>query len=85
MGRNSSNSEILGSWQEQPAGNQAWNTKQGTPGFYQAGFMFLLFLLILSACEILSYCLIIRHRNYSLENIIEDSAFFSFFFFFPEL
>ncbi|GAY37979.1 hypothetical protein CUMW_033190 [Citrus unshiu] len=34
MGRNSSNSEILGSWQEQPAGNQAWNTKQGTPALH---------------------------------------------------
>lgn len=38
MGRNSSNSEVSGSWQKQPSGNHAWNTKQGTPGFNQSLF-----------------------------------------------
>ncbi|KAK9280542.1 hypothetical protein L1049_014234 [Liquidambar formosana] len=32
LGRNSSSSEVIGSWQKQPSGNQEWNTKKGAPG-----------------------------------------------------
>ncbi|XP_021604767.1 uncharacterized protein LOC110609483 isoform X2 [Manihot esculenta] len=31
LGRKSSSSEVIGSWQKQPFGNQAWNTKHGAP------------------------------------------------------
>lgn len=32
LGRNSSSSEVLGSWQKQNPGNQDWNTQKGSPG-----------------------------------------------------
>ncbi|KAF2311913.1 hypothetical protein GH714_027326 [Hevea brasiliensis] len=31
LGRKSSSSEVIGSWQKQPLENQGWNTKQGAP------------------------------------------------------
>ncbi|KAL5817067.1 hypothetical protein ACOSQ3_025445 [Xanthoceras sorbifolium] len=37
VGRNYSNSEVRGSWQKQTPGNQAWNTKQGTPALCTEG------------------------------------------------
>lgn len=37
VGRNSSNSEVIGSRQKQFPGNQAWNPKQGTPALCTEG------------------------------------------------
>ncbi|CAK7331396.1 unnamed protein product [Dovyalis caffra] len=31
LGRKTSGSEVMGSWQKQSSGNQAWNPKQGSP------------------------------------------------------
>ncbi|KAG2670060.1 hypothetical protein I3843_14G065000 [Carya illinoinensis] len=37
VGRNSLGTEVMGSWQKQPSGNQAWNMKQGTPAISSGG------------------------------------------------
>ncbi|XP_040993986.1 uncharacterized protein LOC121240576 isoform X2 [Juglans microcarpa x Juglans regia] len=37
VGRNSLGIEIMGSWQKQPSGNEAWNMKQGTPAISSGG------------------------------------------------